>query len=228
MEAEGIAVRRGDAATSRRRSSSRPTRPCRPGTTGSRRSWSRSTSARCATRWTSATRSSWALGRVNPADHGETFCMTVLALKLCRARQRGVVAARPGLARDVDAALSRARAKSRCRSATSPTACTSRPGSRRRCGSSTTGTSAPTGRRAAATRTLGSDRRRRRRRALGDAPGAQGAADRLRRAAARPMQARAHGANPPEVVAQARTRAEPRRARRSASPAGSPPTSAPT
>ncbi|MEO7273728.1 MAG: alpha-glucan family phosphorylase, partial [Vicinamibacterales bacterium] len=24
------------------------------------------------------------LGRVNPADHGETFCMTVLALKLCR------------------------------------------------------------------------------------------------------------------------------------------------
>ena len=66
-------------------------------------------------------------------------------------RQRRLVAARPGVARDVDAALSRAHARSACRSATSPTACTSRPGWRRRCARSTTAISARTGRRAPAT-----------------------------------------------------------------------------
>ena len=50
--------------------------------------------------------------------------MTVLALKTAPPRQRGVVAARPGLARDVDAASIPAPPTIACRSATSPTACT--------------------------------------------------------------------------------------------------------
>ena len=73
---------------------------------------------------------SWASAASTRTTRGEAFCMTVLALKLVAPRQRGLVAARPGLARDVDAALSRRRARSACRSATSPTACTCRPGSR--------------------------------------------------------------------------------------------------
>ena len=61
-------------------------------------------------------------------------------------RQRRVVPAWASVARDVDGAVSRASAKSRFRSATSPTASTSRPGSLRRCGRSTTATWVLTGR----------------------------------------------------------------------------------
>ena len=152
-----------------------------------------------------------ALGRVNPHDHDEQFCMTVLALKACAARQRRVVAARPRLARDVDAAATRACARTRCRSATSPTACTSAPGWRRRCASSTTGTSAPTGRRAAREPDLWrGDRERRRRRAVGDASDAQGAADRLHAAARRAAGGAARRAGRRRRAAS--PRAQPRRA----------------
>ena len=73
--------------------------------------------------------------------------MTVLALKLCRRANAVSSRARPGLARDVGATLSRPGASSRSRSATSPTACTSRAGSPSRCARCTTATSARTGRR---------------------------------------------------------------------------------
>ena len=80
-----------------------------------------------------------------PTTGGEEFCMTVLALKTVASRQRRVVAARPCVARDVEAALPGRRARNTSRSGTSPTACTCTPGSRRRCATSTSVTSAPTG-----------------------------------------------------------------------------------
>ena len=48
------------------------------------RIWSRSISARCATRSGCRYDALMALGRVNPHDANEEFCMTVLALKACR------------------------------------------------------------------------------------------------------------------------------------------------
>ena len=76
----------------------------------------------------------------------KTFCMTVLALKLSR-RANAVSSLHGQVSRAMwTAALSRIAARSACRSATSPTASTSRPGWRRRCGRSTTATSGPTGR----------------------------------------------------------------------------------
>ena len=85
------------------------------------------------------------LGRVYPGDPNEPFCMTVLALKLSRLRQRRQRAARHGLAADVAAALSPTRPRRTCRSATSPTAFTCRAGSRPRCTCSSTAISGPTG-----------------------------------------------------------------------------------
>ena len=115
---------------------------------------SRSTSGRCANRSGVDRERFMGLGRVNPSDGNETFCMTVLALKLVPPRQRRLVAARPGVARDVERRSIPIAARIACRSATSPTACTCRPGSRRRCARSTTATSAPTGRSARATPAL--------------------------------------------------------------------------
>ena len=62
MEVEGIGVGRSDAPRGARRSSSPPTRRCRPGTTASRRSSSRSTSDRCGTRSGSRRRRFWRSG----------------------------------------------------------------------------------------------------------------------------------------------------------------------
>ncbi len=121
------------------------------------------------------------LGRVYPADPNEPFCMTVLALKLVAPRQRRPRPARPGLAADVAAALPEPDRGARCRSATSPTASTSGAGSPRRCTRSSTATSGPTGSTACSHADLWTRHRpRRRRRALGDAAGPQGPADRLR------------------------------------------------
>ena len=97
-----------------------------------------------------------ALGRVEAAQPGEEFCMTVLALKNVAPRQRRRVAARP-------------RQPGRCGSRLYPGPCRGRgadrphhqrrprprPGWRRRCGSSTTATSGPTGSAAAASRSCG-------------------------------------------------------------------------
>ena len=66
-----------------RRSCSRRTRRCRPATIASRPTSSKSTSVRCATAWAWRMTRFLALGRVNPYDPREGFCMTVLALKCC-------------------------------------------------------------------------------------------------------------------------------------------------
>ena len=107
MRREGIDV--GEAAAARGRArrlhhahagAGRP-RPLRAGADrgASRTAARRARACRTTTSWRSAASI--------PHDHDEPFCMTVLALKVVPARQRGVVAARPRLARDVDAALSR-------------------------------------------------------------------------------------------------------------------------
>ena len=54
-----------------------------------------------------------ALGRVNPGNPHETFCMTVLAPEAVAPRQCRLVAARRGVARDVDGLCSRPRARTR-------------------------------------------------------------------------------------------------------------------
>ena len=86
------------------------------------------------------------LGRVNPYGRRRDVLHDGAGAEVVPPRQRRLVAARPGLARDVEPALSRSAARTACRSATSPTASTCRPGWRRRCGRSTTVTSGPTGR----------------------------------------------------------------------------------
>ena len=183
MAVEGIDALRGAARVGRRSSSPR-TRRCRPATTASRRRSSKSTSARCANRSASIATGFMGLGRVNPSDADETFCMTVLALKMCAAptpcrRCTARSRARCG-ARSIPIA-----ARTASRSATSPTASTCRRGWRRRCARSTTATSARLGRARQRRRALGAHRRDRRRRAVGDAPDAEGAAHRHRARAAR-------------------------------------------
>ncbi len=120
-----------------------------------------------------------AFGRVNPHDHDEQFCMTVLALEGVPARQRGVVAARPRLARDVDAAAPGP--------ARGPGA--DRPYHQRRARQQLAGAADAPGLRASPWRrlvdaqhaagSLAGHRERRRWRAVGDASDAQGAADRF-------------------------------------------------
>ena len=87
-----------------------------------------------------------ALGRVDPYNPGEDFCMTVLALEAFAPGQRRLVAARTGVAAACGPACGRIGPKKKCRSATSPTACTCRPGSRRKCGRCTTAIWVRTGR----------------------------------------------------------------------------------
>ena len=73
---------------------------------------SKSISARCASRSGSIARRVDGPGpRRRRHDHDEAFCMTVLALKTVAPRQCRVVAARPGVARHVDAALSASAAR---------------------------------------------------------------------------------------------------------------------
>ena len=103
---------------------------------------------------------------------GETFCMTVLALKLCR-RANAVSSVHGQVSRAMWAGLyPGSEASSRSRSVTSPTACTFPAGSRIRCARCTTATSVRTGprvprhrasgRRSTASTTASSGRRTRR------------------------------------------------------------------
>ena len=85
------------------------------------------------------------LGRENPNNQHETFCMTVLGAAALAARQCGFRAARRSVARDVDRALSAASWKTTFPSDTSPTECTFRRGWRRKCSASTTAIWARTG-----------------------------------------------------------------------------------
>ena len=87
-----------------------------------------------------------ALGRVESGRREREVLHDRAGAEDVAARQRGLVAARTGVARDVDRALPRPAARNRCRSAISPTASTCRRGWRRRCDRSTTGISARTGR----------------------------------------------------------------------------------
>ena len=115
------------------------------------------------------------LGRVNPGDASETFCMTVLALKLCRHANAVSSLHGRGVAADVDVALSRAgggrgadrahhQRRARPELAGAADAPALRPPPRSRLAGAL---SMP--------RDLGSDRGGRRRRALGDAAGPEGA-----------------------------------------------------
>ena len=133
-------------AACRRRSSSRRTRRCRPGTIGFAPHLVEEHLGPLREALGLATERLHGAGAASTRTTARSILHDGARAEALAPRQRGVVAARPGVARDVDAAVSRASAKSRCRSATSPTAFTSTPGSRRRCARSTTGTSGPTGR----------------------------------------------------------------------------------
>ena len=151
-----------------------------------------------------ARRRSWRSGRVDPRQHRRDVLHDGARAEAA-ARANAVSSLHGQVSRAMwTAALSRASAKIRSRSGTSPTACTCRRGWRRRCARSTTGTSDPDWPdRARRAGLLGSDRGRRRRRAVGDAPDAEGAAHRLRAAAggrSRPSGA----ASRPSYVAQLR------------------------
>ena len=200
-------------AASPRRSSSPRTRRCRPATIASRRISSRSTSARCATR----------CGIGYDELHG--------ARPRQPARRRRDVLHDGARAEAVAAAPTpcrrcTARSRARCGRRSIPGRTEEEvpighitngvhvphAGSRRRCASSTTATSGPTGRSALRRPgLLGSDRRRRRRRAVGDAPDAQGAADRVRAPARGRSTPSARGESP-DVRRAAAPRAQPRRA----------------
>jgi starch phosphorylase len=86
-----------------------------------------------------------ALGRVNAGDPNEAFCMTVLALKSSR-RANAVSSLHGHVSRAMWMPLYPGRREDHVPSATSPTACTSRPGWRRRCGRYMPGISVQTGR----------------------------------------------------------------------------------
>ena len=157
-----------------------------------------------------ATTTFLALGRVNPARPRRGVLHDRAGAEVVPARQRGVVAARPGLARDVDAALSgpargpRAdRPHHQRRARQTWLAPQMRQVYDRHLGADWTARSTRAG-------PLGRDRERRRRRAVGDASDAQGAPDRLhapaRRAAGRTARRAARGRR------AAAPRAEPRRA----------------
>ena len=120
------------------------------------------------------------LGRVNPHDGDETFCMTVLALKSCH-RANAVSSLHGQVSRAMwSAALSRTQRGSRA----------DRPHHQRRPRADLAGAADAAGLRPPSRagldrarerrRALGPDRRHRRRRAVGDAPDAEGAAHRDR------------------------------------------------
>jgi starch phosphorylase len=95
-----------------------------------------------------------ALGRVNTSDVNETFCMTVLALKL--SRRANAVSSLTGKCRArCGPGSTQARTRSGCRSGISRTASMSRAGWRRRCTRCSIAISDPTGHDGAPTRRAG-------------------------------------------------------------------------
>ena len=212
MEREGLRRRRGAAPRRRAGRASPRTRRCRPATIASRRISSRSTSGRCARRWASTTRRFWRFGRVDPGNHARDVLHDGAGAEAVAPRQRGVVAARPGVARDVDRR-----------------SIPGQPEERVPIGHITNGVHVRTWlapqmhhvydrhlgadwpQRCADPAQLGGDRPGRRRRAVGDAPDAEDAADRLR-AAARGAAGRERRGESAEVVDAAAAGAQPRRA----------------
>ena len=112
-----------------------PTRRSRPATTPTRR-----TSCASARRHRAASSASTPAalvrrGRTHPDDDDEPFGVTAVRAARQPQRQRRERPPRRGRARDVAAACGPTARSRTCRSGTSPTACTSRPGSARRCAS---------------------------------------------------------------------------------------------
>ena len=174
----------------------------------------------------SPTNTSWAWAASIPTDHGETFCMTVLGLKLSR-RANAVSALHGEVSRAMWTGLYPGklgrRGPHRPHHQRRPCA---RRGWRRRCSASTIATWARAGTSTAANRDLGRHRERRRRRAVGDASQPESAAPRLR---APPR--RGAGRTPRRIAgnaAAARARSSRPMPSPSALRAASPPTSAPT
>ena len=142
---------------------------------------------RAGARATSSTRSAsrattfYDLGRIVPGDEREPVSHHAAGAAHQPRRQRRVAAPRRGGARHVAAAVAGARRRATCRSATSPTACTPRPGWRSRCRRCSTAISAATGATDSAMRRCGKRiDRDSRRRALGGALRAARAAGRIR------------------------------------------------
>ena len=133
---------RGDGADLRRGARGGPggarcsprTRRCPPASTGSRATWSSTTSAADnAARACRSTGSSRSAPRTYAGGDPTSSTWRVMGLRLAQ-RANGVsLAARRRQPRDVRAALAGLRPAPRCRSARSPTACTRRPGWRARC-----------------------------------------------------------------------------------------------
>ena len=165
-----------------------------------------------AKRWASTHDELMALGRVDPDDAGEDVLHDGAGAKLCR-RANAVSSLHGQVSRgDVDAALSRAHARSsvpighitngvHVQTWLAP--------QMRQVYDRHLGPDWPS--RAGDARLLGADRRDRRRRAVGDAPDAQGPAHRHRRGGARRDQAERRGESP-RVRRAAAARAQPRRA----------------
>ena len=126
---------------------SRPTPRSPPATTPTRPSRSQRAIGRLAARARRIAAEERARARAHrtPSDAAEPFGVTQAALRMSRAAN--AVSRRHGeVAREMwHRAVARRSASTRCRSATSPTASTSRPGSARRCASCSTATSARTG-----------------------------------------------------------------------------------
>ena len=198
------------AARVAQRSCSPRIRRCRPGHDRFLPIWSKSTWARCATHWDCRYDELMGLGRVDPDNPGEDFCMTVLALKMSRRANAVSVAARrvsramwhalwpDGWRKSADRPHHQRRARSLLAGAADAPA-------------STTGIWGPTGRNAAETGGLGTAiETYRRRRAVGNAPDAQGAPARFR-APPRSPHRHSAAANRPETDRPAAPCTEPRR-----------------
>ncbi len=143
-------------------------------------SWSKSTSGRCATRSACRYDELMALGRVNPADSNEAVLHDGARAEAVAAGQRRVVAARARLAAHVGRSVRALREEEMPIGHITNGVHVPTRGSRRRCGSSTTATSAPTGRRGWASPRSGRPSTTSTRRVVGDASDAEDAADRFR------------------------------------------------
>ena len=104
--------------------SSPRTRRCPPGTTASTAAWSKSIWARCAISSASRYEQLMGLGRVEPQNDGEPFCMTVVGPQAVAAGQRREPACTATSRAACGPISGRGASKKKFPSATSPTACT--------------------------------------------------------------------------------------------------------
>ena len=147
MSGERALLRRGPPSPRHRGCCSRRTPRSPPATTTSRPSWPVATSPLTPRSLGIELETLLSLGRYRPEDPTDSFCPTVLAIRLAGARN-GVSRLHGAVTREQWGGLwPRLPVERGARSATSPTACTSSPGSPPRSSSSSTASSARTGRR---------------------------------------------------------------------------------